>query len=313
MRLGVIILMLAITASIPFWLWPQPRLASVEPHQRYQQQPIVMETPAKVSVVDSDAIAPNHDENNEEMAAFLVSSKGRDLIQAIEALWIACRRQSNCEQVLVGLRTKVSEARYTLIAQYPQLKAQWQEVLGDLSLNEHTSLNDKVAQVKRQANEIWGELAEVIFSDQFALYEFSIESQSLQKSESEDYLQDYQDLLNQWQGSATSLALNHSEALYEKGVSLIPKQYTDHQHRQIKQQLAQRYLTEEQTRSITEREQQVERQHAKVSDYQTQLSALNASLDQQRATMGASMPESEWQAYRQQQVSNFRIHFYTDD
>ncbi|MGY0217508.1 hypothetical protein ACWJJH_08955 [Endozoicomonadaceae bacterium StTr2] len=263
----------------------------------------------RMLTVEATAIEASSSSESPEQPPLAVY-QGQKLITAIEAFWVQCRQQSNCAEALDKLKTDLSDARYSLISEYPELSATWQEVLGNLLLDEQGSLEQKVSEFKRRAREIWGDLADVVLADEFALYDFSLESQQLADNNPDNYIEEYQQLLTRWQSHSGALSLDSNAAIYEKGVNLIPISYTKAQRNQVISQLARHYLTEQQSMAISRRGQQVATQQAQVADYQTQLLQLKAALSQQKATTHADMPDTEWQQYAEQKISEFRINFF---
>lgn len=313
--------MLAVVAGIVFWLSGESSdqaVGSDIPPTSELEAPLPTDATLKmVKDAHSDSARnaeASHDSRTETQPPLLLAeSKGRALKEAMEAFWLQCRRQGNCSERLEELRASLSQPRYDLLSRYPEVKMQWQRVLGDLQLDSYNSLADKIAEVKRQARLVWGELAQTVLADEFALYDFTVESQQLDNSEAENYLEDYQNMLAKWQGTEGALSLDSNAAIYEKGVSLIPAHYSEAQHRQAIKQLAEHYLTPEQSTSLVERDKQVAAQQTQVLDYQSQLSQLTTALQHQRATTHSHMPDSEWQQHVEQQISEFRVEFFRGD
>ncbi|MER2495799.1 chromosome segregation ATPase [Vibrio neptunius] len=307
-----LLMMLAIVAGI--FLWPEDDIASagaVIEREDSAQSIASNENRYRTVVEDRGHTESPIQPSREILSSSVAKSAGKSLVEALDSFWQQCQRRNDCEQVLNELKAELSDARYHLLARYPQLKAQWQKVMGELELNQYHSLSDRIAEIKRQALLIWGELANVMFAEEYALYDFSLASQSLATDSAVSYVESYEALLNQWQHNEESLSLDSGAARYEKGMSLIPSTFTQQQKDQAQAQLSAKYLNAEQSASITQREQQVASQKVQVESYQSQLSDLKQSLDQQRSTSGSTMSDLEWQQYVDQQISEFRTHFFT--
>ncbi|NOH60268.1 chromosome segregation ATPase [Vibrio sp. RE88] len=305
-----LLLMLAVVAGI--FLWPSDEVvnsrAMVE--REFSEQYVAANQSLARTVEEGESQSENTIPHQGKVLNPLAEASGNALVEALESFWRQCQQRNDCEQLLVQNQAELSDARYHLLARYPQLKAQWQEVMGELDLNQYHSLADRIAEMKRQALLIWGELASVMFAGEYALYDFSLASQELATDNAESYVESYEALLNKWQHNDESLSLVSGAARYEKGVSLIPSTFTQQQKDQAKAQLATKYLNAEQSASIAQREQQVASQEVQVASYQSQLSDLKQSLDQQRSTAGSAMSDLEWQQYVEQKISDFRINFF---
>ncbi|MEX0335219.1 chromosome partitioning protein ParA [Vibrio tubiashii] len=248
--------------------------------------------------------------NASEWVARLSALEGTALSQELEAFWQHCLELNNCEVQLVSLKSLMTDSGYFLLANYPQLKQQWHDSLGTLELNQLATLADKIAEFKREAEAIWGQKAETIFADQFAAYDFALDSQALADISPDDYLAEFQSLTQRWQQNSASVGLDGDVATFETAVSLIPASYSQQQRDAVVNQLAATYLSSEQINEISTRQQQVKEQQQEVKDYQSQLSALKSSLSQQRTSTYSAMTDSDWMAYYNEQISQFRIDFF---
>ncbi|WCP69638.1 chromosome partitioning protein ParA [Vibrio tubiashii] len=248
--------------------------------------------------------------NVNEWVARLSALEGTALSQELEAFWQHCLELNNCEMQLVSLKSLMTDSGYFLLANYPQLKQQWHDRLGNLELNQLATLADKITEFKREAEAIWGQQAETIFADQFAAYDFALDSQALADISPDDYLAEFQSLTQRWQQNSASVGLDGDVATFETAVSLIPASYSQQQRDAVVNQLAATYLSSEQINEISTRQQQVKEQQQEVKDYQSQLSALKSSLSQQRTSTYSAMTDSDWMAYYNEQISQFRIDFF---
>ncbi|MGR2965434.1 chromosome partitioning protein ParA [Vibrio vulnificus] len=249
--------------------------------------------------------------SSELLAESLQQAQGRELIAELDAFWRECQPEKQCEEQLMAVSPYLSAELFTLLSQYPELNAQWQRHLGDLQFDEQQALSARIKQLKAQAREIWGELADILFADEFALYDFSLDSESLSQSEPEEFVASFQRLMEQWQYREQSLGLVSDSTKYERGISLIPSHFSDAEQSTIRQTLEQTYLSKEERANLQTREQTVAKQQQQVQDYQAALAELQSRLNKQRATSHAEWPESDWQNYYQQQVSEFRRTFFS--
>ncbi|OQQ03229.1 chromosome partitioning protein ParA [Vibrio campbellii] len=246
----------------------------------------------------------------EAMSKRLSELKGRAFKAEIEVFWHTCMSDHNCESQLAELEAHLSAERFVLLANYHQLNSLWQQSLGNLLFDEQQPLASRIALLKSEAKKIWGELAEVIFADEFALYDFSLQAEQLASTPAQDYVQAYEDLLQTWQGSEAALGLESHQAKYERAVALIPDGVTESDREALIQAFQQSYLSEQESEEIIAREQQVAEQKQQVRDYQSELQQLELRLASQRATSHASWSDSEWQRYYQQAVADFRRAFF---
>ncbi|MCC4222405.1 chromosome partitioning protein ParA [Vibrio campbellii] len=246
----------------------------------------------------------------EAIAKRLSELKGRAFKEEIEMFWHTCMSDHNCESQLAELEAHLSAERFALLANYHQLNSLWQQSLGNLLFDEQQPLASRIALLKSEAKKIWGELAEVIFADEFALYDFSLQAEKLASTPAQDYVQAYEDLLQTWQGSEAALGLESHQAKYERAVALIPDGVTESEREALIQAFQQSYLSEQEGEEIIAREQQVAEQKQQVRDYQSELQQLELRLASQRATSHANWSDSEWQRYYQQEVADFRRAFF---
>lgn len=308
----LLILMLVFLASIVVWLafGPDNPLPSVESNVAradssqvsLSQSVLFKQVPSKQTVASQDTA---------DSSVTLSVLQGRALKQQLETFWLTCQSEQNCQAQLAQLRSSLSDQDYDLVANYPELKQQWQYSIGSMELNQFATLAEKVAQVKRQAEMVWGLESSRVLADEFTLYDFSLEAQSLILQPAEEYVQQYQQLIERWQANEATLSLTSDVARFEKALTLLPSSYTLAQRQQVVEQLSSLYLTPTQVSDILARQQQVATQEQQVRDYQSQLSELKFSLSSQRTTTFAQMSDSQWQAYYQQQIDQFRIEFFS--
>lgn len=246
----------------------------------------------------------------EAIAKRLSELKGRAFKAEIEVFWHTCMSDHNCESQLAELEAHLSAERFALLANYHQLNSLWQQSLGNLLFDEQQPLASRIALLKSEAKKIWGELAEVILADEFALYDFSLQAEQLASTPAPEYVQAYEDLLQTWQGSEAALGLESHQAKYERAVTLIPVDVSESEREALIQAFQQSYLSEQESEEIVARAQQITEQKQQVRDYHSELQKLELRLASQRATSHASWSDSEWQRYYQQAVADFRRAFF---
>ncbi|MFH0263124.1 chromosome partitioning protein ParA [Vibrio barjaei] len=243
-------------------------------------------------------------------------ARGRDLITDIESFWHRCSLAENCDVLLDKLALFLTPERFYLIENYQQLSSQWKRTLGDLLFDEQISLAARIEQLKAEARRVWGQLADVMFEDEFALYDFTIQSKHLNMDapeyiSAEDYIQNFEDLMKTWQDRAESLGLVSNQAKFEQAVELVPDNLSESERDALISELEHHFLTPQQSAEIATRQQQVTQQQAVVSNYQSELQRLEASLEQQRVTQFSGLSQDEWQLYYAQQVADFRRAFFS--
>ncbi|MBU2895854.1 chromosome segregation ATPase [Vibrio hepatarius] len=304
-----ILFMLAVIAGI--YLWPEEEMqVDVAGKAKIQQPKLGVETMDNHSANRAvQTVSPHSVEVlTTPSKTLLVNSQGRDLVAALERFWRDCRHLDDCSRQLSNLELQLPDFRYQLLLRYLELNKDWQQIWGGTELNRFILLADKVEEFKQIAVMVWGDFADVIFADEFAFYDFSLELQSLSHAPLEDFVDNYQTLLDKWHPQAELLALVSNSAKYEKGISSIPSSYSLEQVHEIKIQLAKKYLTDESFTAIKAREKQVTQQKNSVEQYQTKLLALQISLESQ--SMMTELSDSEWQIYAEQQISQFRKDYF---
>ncbi|MCV6038845.1 hypothetical protein OFP00_37770, partial [Escherichia coli] len=81
--------------------------------------------------------------------------------------------------------------------------------------DEQQSLASRIAQLKNEARRIWGELADVVFADEFALYDFNLEAQKLDTQSPDNFLRAFEQLTIDWQEHAGAIGLTSDQEKYE--------------------------------------------------------------------------------------------------
>ncbi|MEN2269622.1 ATP-dependent dsDNA exonuclease [Vibrio diabolicus] len=237
--------------------------------------------------------------------------KGRELVAELESFWHECMSNRDCEEQLALLEPYLSSARFQLLASYHQLNSQWQESVGNLLFDEQQPLASRIAQLKAEARGIWGELADVVFADEFALYDFNLEAQKLDTQSPDNFLRAFEQLTINWQEHADAIGLTSDREKYERAVTLIPNSMSFPDRQTIIAELQKTYLTKDESEEIHAREQQIAEQKEQVRGYQQALQQLESRLRKERATSHSNLSEPEWQSYYQQEVADFRREFFS--
>ncbi|EGR0710697.1 ATP-dependent dsDNA exonuclease [Vibrio alginolyticus] len=241
----------------------------------------------------------------------LTQLKGRKLVAQLETFWQECMLNRSCEEQVTLFEAHLSSARFQLLANYPQLSSQWQESVGNLLFDEQQSLASRIAQLKNEARRIWGELADVVFADEFALYDFNLEAQKLDTQSPDNFLRAFEQLTIDWQEHAGAIGLTSDQEKYERAVTLIPNSISLPDRLALIAELERTYLTKEESKNIHARQQQITEQKKRVKDYQQALQQLESKLRTQRASSHSHLSEPEWQSYYQQEVADFRREFFS--
>ncbi|KYN26388.1 hypothetical protein AUQ44_15255 [Vibrio cidicii] len=236
--------------------------------------------------------------------------QGRVLREQLESFWRECVHKQNCEKQLAQLQTLLSVEWFQLLQNFRQRSRQWQDAQANMPLESLDSLSQRIEMFKQNALEIWGPLSTVLLADQFAILEFRLDSVPLTQIEASQFVEQYQSLIERWQQQGDVLEFEDKQTHYERALSLIPSHYSADEREQIRQTLAQKYLSDEQSSEIAFRAQQEREQEKQVEDYQRALAQLKASLEEQRARRYASWDEQQWQNYYQQQIARFRREFF---
>ena len=248
--------------------------------------------------------------NLEHYAHQLQSTKGKKLIESLESFWRSCLYRSSCENSLIALRQILTPEYFELVKNYPELSRLWQQRLGNFVFESNQSLTVRIAQFKHQAKLVWGEWAEVLLSDEFATYDFTLELQNLTPENPEQYREEFETLLVSFQEH--DLGLDSNLARFEKAVSSLPDTMNTQEKSAFIDELERTYLSPTQRQDIQTREQQVTAQQTRVRDYHVELNQLENKLSQQRRSEHAGLTDAQWQTLYQQQVSEFRREFFAN-
>ncbi|WP_286298836.1 chromosome partitioning protein ParA [Vibrio apostichopi] len=241
----------------------------------------------------------------------LTELEGKKLLDELDEFWTLCQQVGNCTEQLAQLKTELPIEWFVLLSDYPKLSADWQVTESTIPLESVDSLEARVELFKQSAQEVWGELAHQLFSDQFAHLDFTLSTNTLEEIEPSEFVLHYQDLLAKWESKTGTLNAETQSQKYELAVSLLPNNYSSTELATIKAELQETYLNAEQANNIAAREQQVAQQQQTVMTYHDQLDQLKSSLDSERSASHANWDTQEWDSYYQQQVTEFREQFFS--
>ncbi|PTO89848.1 chromosome partitioning protein ParA [Vibrio splendidus] len=237
--------------------------------------------------------------------------EGKALFDELDGFWKLCQQRDDCTEQLARLKSELPSIWFELLSDYPKLSADWQLTQSTIPLESIETLEERVALFKQSAQQAWGELAHQLFADQFAHLDFTLDANTLEENEANQFLANYQDLLSEWQNNTSTLNAETQLQKYELAVSLIPSSYSPAELASVKADLQDAYLDEAQASNIAAREQQVAQQQQTVMSYHEQLDQLKASLNSQRSSSNATWTQHDWDSYYQQQVSDFREQFFS--
>ncbi|CAH6908911.1 Chromosome partitioning protein ParA [Vibrio chagasii] len=240
----------------------------------------------------------------------LVSLEGKSLFSEFDQFWAQCEQANNCKVQLSQLESELPKEWFELLSNYPALYSEWKTMESTIPLDSVDDLEARVALFKQSAQQIWGELAHQLFSDQFAHLDFTLSAKAVNSIEANEFTLHYQKLLSQWQSKAEALNVETKAQQYELAMSLLPSNFSPTELASIKAELQEIYLDESQASNIVAREQQVAKQQQTVATYHEQFAQLKSSLDVLRSTSHRDWSTQEWDTYYQQQVSGFRETFF---
>ncbi|CDT65474.1 Chromosome segregation ATPase [Vibrio coralliirubri] len=319
----ILILVLVLTASIVGYSWsskstetPQPSAQHTEPKPRVSTTTADDNFTPTATASSGNAASQNkpaeaESSGGETNAENLTELEGKALLDKLDEFWKLCQQRDDCAKQLARLKSELPSIWFELLSDYPQLSADWQLTQSTIPLESIETLEERVALFKQSAQQVWGELAHQLFSDQFAHLDFTLDANTLEENEASQFLANYQDLLSEWQNNTGTLNAETQLQKYELAVSLIPSSYSPAEVASVKADLQDAYLDEMQASNITAREQQVAQQQQTVMSYHEQLDQLNATLDSQRSSSYATWSQHDWDSYYQQQVTNFREQFFS--
>ncbi|AQS35548.1 hypothetical protein Sps_00328 [Shewanella psychrophila] len=246
-----------------------------------------------------------------QLRGAIENSSGRELVALLTQFWRDCEVKVSCDQELFELKRYLSPERYVLLEHFLQNEQAREELLGLELVSQDISLEQKIAKIKYIDRQVWGDDAELVFKDEYALYQFTLKSRQLSELEDvSDFIDAYEQLLRVQHDDLASFALESEQAKYEHALTLIPDSYSAYDRESVIQALGERFLTPAQQTSIHNRQEQVTHQAAEVETYQQGLDALNRELMNSRQTDKSHLSPAQWEDYLAQRHYEYRLHFF---
>ena len=271
-------------------------------------------TAIKRNYISSNEVNPSHNHSPSEGEINFNNwqeLQGHNVKVAIERFWQQCKMKGHCEQWLQELAGVLSPQRHQLLAKYPEKKQELEQIMGSELLSHNLSLAEKMATIQSQYEQVWGEMANVLFASELALYQHKQEIVQLQDTlpalTREEQLQVID---NYYQEASLSEQLTSKEAQYEQALELLGNDLTDHEYNQLVTELAHVYLSPEKVVSVSQRAEQISQQKQQVKNYQQGLAQLHQQLAEARNGDKAHLTDGEWAAYQEQVLFNYRKQFF---
>lgn len=322
MRVRLFLVSAAFVGSVYFFISSEnelnaERAADVFDSVTHKSEPVPSNTsiPAAVAMATKaqKEVAINNTLPEED--TLLQEARGQTLMTALTTFWKRCSQQNNCDDMLAQKQLVLTERRYQLLRDFPVNQQKEQRLMGESLISQDASLADKVANVKAIREQVWGVDASLLFEEQAAYYNYRlslVESNNLlrQAQDADEFIQEYNTMLEALGDDLLSFGLESEGAKYEEAVKLIPTSLPAHEAERIKAKLATQYLTPEGQQDIASRANQVEQQQQEVMSYQQGLSELELTLADERATTQKMLNDEQWQAYRAEQLYNYRLAFF---
>jgi hypothetical protein len=266
-------------------------------------------------------------------AQSLQQLQGRPLRLKLARFWLSCRATDNCDQQLAQLQGVLPEQLLGVLINFEANQVQHRAMLGDELMPHDIDLEDKVARIKAINEQVFGDAAALLYADDYANYSQALSGQALgEYLSSEDFVAQFTELalrglvdndvgINDGaiNSNATKALLASQRgtaqgiALYEQGMSFIPKKASLQEQQGIDKALAKQWLSKQQQTQLRNRQGQIASQEGQKQDYQQAFKALMLDLSAQRQTTLAHLSMDEWLAYQGQQKAQFRQAFFTDN
>ena len=316
MRVTLLLISVAILGSVYFFITDEKIMGSAKPAKVSSKLSENFEATGQPTIT-SNKKKPQIDINQEfpRQENLLADGQGQTLMTAITTFWQQCRRYDNCEQLLAQQQLLLNQERYLLLLNFPDNEQEQQRLMGELFISKDTSLADKIANVQAIRSQVWGKDAKLFFKSQDAYYDYrlslaGLENRFNQTHNADDFIEQYNQMLQEHSADLVSFSLNSDIAKYEAALQLIPENMTEEQSANIKAQLASKYLTANEQQSIASRVEQVNQQTQEITNYQQGLNQLEITLTHERATSKKTMNEQDWQVYKTERFYQFRFNFF---
>lgn len=316
MRVTLLLISIAILGSVYFFITDEKIISSAKPVKAISQlsknavetgNPTITSNKKNPSV-DIDQEFPQQDN-------LFADGQGQTLITALTIFWQQCSRYDNCEQLLAQQQLLLNQERYLLLLNFLDNQQEQQRLMGELLISKDTSLADKIANVQAIRAQVWGKDAKLFFEPEDAYYDYRLslaepDNRFNQTNNADDFIEQYNQLLQEHSADLDNFSLNSDTAKYEEALQLIPENMTEDQSANIKAQLANKYLTGNEQQSITSRVEQVNQQAQEITNYQQGLNQLEITLTHERTTSKEMMSDQDWQVYKAERFYQFRLNFF---
>jgi hypothetical protein len=265
-------------------------------------------------------------------AQSLQQLQGSPLRLKLARFWLSCRATDNCDQ-LAQLQGVLPEQLLGVLINFEANQVQHRAMLGDELMPHDIDLEDKVARIKAINEQVFGDAAALLYADDYENYSQTLSGQTLgEYLTREDFVVQFTELalrgivdndndINDGaiNSNATKALLTSQRgtaqgmALYEQGMSFIPKNASLQDQQAIEHALAKQWLSKQQQTQLRNRKGQIASQEGQKQDYQQAFKTLMLDLSAQRQTTLAHFSMDEWLAYQGQQKAQFRQAFFTDN
>lgn len=320
MRLPLLLISVAFIGSVYIFITNENELSATKQAQMIPESPVVAystEQPiTSPSTQLNEPVPMKTRPNIVEEDSVLQKARGEVLMTALTVFWQQCKRQDNCDEMLVQQQLILDERRYQLLLNFPVNQQEEKRLMGESLISQETSLADKIANVKAIREQVWGDDAALLFEQQDAYYDYRLsvsdpESRFNQTQNANDFVNEYNTMLVERGDELDNLSLSSDTAKYEEALKLIPSSMPAHETARIKDELASQYLTANDKQSIAEREQQVDTQAQEISAYQQGLNDLEVDLANERATSKQALSDEEWVTYKAERLYQYRLRFFS--
>ena len=288
-----------------------PAVVSSVPATPQGQQKTIAEKPKP----DNMKMVADKDESKkhsrDEFYERLAQASGKSLQQLLAGFWQQCTMKNRCQAELAQLQQTISPNFYEMLSTYLVNQVTREQLMGSDFIAHDSSLEDKITRVKMIDQQAWGKYAGLLFADEYALYDFSLQGGQLgEVINVDEFVAGYQTLTGNWQQSLENFGLKSPQAKYEQALNLLPPSFSASQRQTAQNRLADYYLTPQQQTSMQIRVQEVQQQTRVLQDYQQGLEALNKTLLQLRQTSKAHLSPVLWQDHQSKQRYLYRLDFF---
>lgn len=304
--------------SVYFFITNENELDAVKQEEAISTLPEAAHSNVQTSATTSSKTkAPiQANEAMPEQESLLDAVQGQALMMVLKSFWQQCSKLNNCDEMLAQQQLVLDDRRYQLLVNFPGNQQAEQRLMGESLLSQDASLAEKVANVKTIREQVWGKDASLLFEQQDAYYDYRLsladpDNRFNQTQNADDFMNEYNEMLEEWGDDLDSFSLNSDIAKYEQALQLIPSSMPDNEAARIKDELASQYLTANDQQAIANRSEQVDAQQQEISDYQQGLNQLEVTLANERATSKQALSDEDWQVYKADRLYQYRLDFFS--